>query len=107
MRPRGAEVSTRRESRWQAVWVPVTTVTEYWRETTSGATHVRAFDDRHILHYGPLVRVRHEIPFVAPAQGAAAAPTQPGAAVHASSTLTEDQYLAMPGVVAWARAEWL
>ena len=107
MRPRGAEVSTRSESRWQAVWVPVTTVTEYWRETSSGATHVRAFDDRHILHYGPLVRVRRQIPFVAPAHGAAASPTQPGAAVHAESTMTEDHYLAMPGVVAGARTEWL
>jgi hypothetical protein len=92
------------------VWVPVTTVTENWRETTSGATLVRAFDDRHILHYGPLVRLRHEIPFVAPAHGAshsaAAVPNQPGAAAHAASTMTEDQYFAMPGVVR-ARAEWL
>jgi hypothetical protein len=117
MRPHRAEVSTRRESGWSAVlsWVPVTTVTELWRDTASGETHVRAFDDRRILITGPMVRAPqpyngYQIVERPRARGgggdgpaARALPAEP----RSTHAVTEAQYLAMPGVVAGGGAEWL
>ncbi len=118
MRPRRAEVSTRRENSWSAVlsWVPVTTVTEFWRDTTSGETTVRAFDDRHVLLAGPLVRVPQPYQIVARPRravgggdGSFAGPSARALPAESLPTraVTEAQYLAMPGVVAGGRAEWL
>lgn len=111
MRPHWAEVSTRRDSRWSAVfsWMPITTVTEFWRDTTSGETHVQAFDDRRVLLAGPLVRVPQPSRIVArprPAGGSAPPAPRTAAASRAPHAVTESQYRAMPGV-AIGRAEWL